>query len=167
MLPQGDITGPSSRGLVFPEGDIANPQMSNEATDVGFCHFSGAVRAYSRAFPPTSEENPRRDTTGSDSRRAPEAWCSWTGTLQAQISTQVLTLLSNTPQPKWCYSCSPHSFFPPWSPSLFAVDDVSYSCAEQCMMAQKARLYKYYRAVELIVSLLDPSTHKRSRCAQF
>ena len=32
---------------------------------------------------------------GSDSRRAPEAWCSWTGTLQAQIPTQLLTLLSS------------------------------------------------------------------------
>ena len=63
MLPQGDTTGPKSRELVFPEGDIADPQMSNEATDglagtVGFCHFSGAVRADSRAFPPTSEERP-------------------------------------------------------------------------------------------------------------
>ena len=33
MLPQGDTAGPKNRGLVFPEGDISNPQMSNEATD--------------------------------------------------------------------------------------------------------------------------------------
>ena len=30
---QGDTTGPNNSGLVFPEGNIAHPQMSNEATD--------------------------------------------------------------------------------------------------------------------------------------
>ena len=33
MLPQEDTTGPKIRGLVFPEGDIADTQMFNEATD--------------------------------------------------------------------------------------------------------------------------------------
>ena len=32
-VPGGDIIGPKYRGLVFPEGDIADPHMSNEATD--------------------------------------------------------------------------------------------------------------------------------------
>ena len=35
----------------------------------------------------------------------------------------------------------PLSFFSQWSPASFVVDDVSYSCAEQFMMAEKARLY--------------------------
>ena len=78
---------------------------------VGFCYFSGAVRADCRVFPPTSEEDPRQETTGADSRRAPEAWCSQTGTLEAQIPTWLLTLVSNTPQTKWCYSGSPHPIF--------------------------------------------------------
>ena len=52
-------------------------QMSNEATNglepSVFDNFLGAVRADSRMFPPTSEEDPRLETAGSDSRRAPEA----------------------------------------------------------------------------------------------
>ena len=78
---------------------------------VGFCLFMGAVRADSRAFPPISEQDPRPETTGSDLRHAPEAWCSRTGTLQSHIPTQLLTLLLNTQQTKWCCSGSPILFF--------------------------------------------------------
>ena len=46
----------------------------------------------------------------------------------------------------------PPSYFPPWSPSSFAVDDVPYSCEEQYMMAEKTRLFQDHRAVELIMS---------------
>ena len=108
MLPQGDTTGPKSRGLVFPGGDIADQQMSYEATD----GLAPSVFAISWAqlerifalFRQRAKKNPRRETTGSDSRRAPEAWCSRTGTLQAQIPTRLLTLLLNIPQTKCCYS---------------------------------------------------------------
>ena len=55
----------------------------------------------------------------------------------------------------------PPSFFSQWYPSLFVVDDLSYSCAEQFMMVEKSRLFKDHRAVELIMSPSDPSTHKR------
>ena len=75
VFPQGDVTGPKSRRLVFPEGDIADPNVQRgyrRVGTVGFCHFLGAVKANARVFPPTGEEDPRRDTTGSDSRRAPE-----------------------------------------------------------------------------------------------
>ena len=63
-------------------------QMLNEATD-GLApsvldSFSGAARAASYEFLPVSEEDPRRETPGSDSHLAPEAWCSRKGTLQAQ-----------------------------------------------------------------------------------
>ena len=53
------------------------------------------------------------------------------------------------------------SSFSQWSPSSFVIDDVSYSCAEQFMMAEKARPVKDHRAVELIMSSSVPSTHKR------
>ena len=53
------------------------------------------------------------------------------------------------------------SYFPPWSPSSFAVNDVPYSWAEQYMMAEKTRLFQDHRAVELIVSSPSPSTRKR------
>ena len=62
--------------------------MPNEATD-GLApsvsdSFSGAVRAASYDFPPACGEDSRRETVGSDSHHAPEAWCSRKGTLQAQ-----------------------------------------------------------------------------------
>ena len=46
--------------------------------------FSGAARAACYEFPPASEEAPRRETPGSDSHLAPDAWCSRKATLQAQ-----------------------------------------------------------------------------------
>ena len=51
LLPQGDTTGPKSRGLVFPEGNIiADPQMSNEATD-GLAPSVFAIFAVSDLLP--------------------------------------------------------------------------------------------------------------------
>ena len=51
--------------------------------------------------------------------------------------------------------------FSQWSPSSFVVDDVSYPCAEQFMMAEKARFFQDHLADELIMSSPDPSTHER------
>ena len=73
--------------MVFSAGDIADPNVQQGYRRVGtvrFCFFSGAARAASYEFPPTSEEDPRRETPGSDSHLAPEHWCSRKGTLQAQ-----------------------------------------------------------------------------------
>ena len=87
MFPQGDTTAPKSRGLVFPEGDVADPNVQRATDGLAssvFDHFSGAVRADSCFFRRRAKKNPRRETTGSDSRRAPEAWCSRKGTPQAQ-----------------------------------------------------------------------------------
>ena len=53
------------------------------------------------------------------------------------------------------------SYFPPWSPSSFAVDDVPYSCAGQDMMAEKTTFLQDPRAVGLIMSSPRPSTRKR------
>ena len=91
-----------------PEGDIADLNVELGYRRVGTVNFAAAVRADSCFFLPTSEEDPRHETACSDSRRAPEAWCSWTGTMQAHIPTRLLTLLSNTPQTKECSSGSPH-----------------------------------------------------------
>ena len=55
----------------------------------------------------------------------------------------------------------PPSYFPPWSPSSFVVDDVSYSCAEQYKMAEKTKLFQDHRAVGLLMSSHSPSTRKR------
>ena len=62
--------------------------MPNEVTD-GLApsmldSFSGAVRSATYEFQPASEEDPMRETAGSDSHLPPEAWCSRKRTLQAQ-----------------------------------------------------------------------------------
>ena len=96
----------------------------------GFYPFSGAVRAASFDFSPKSKEDTKRKTASLDSHRAPEAWCSQKGTLQAQNAEawghcrpefptrlptdwhrRLLTLVSNTPWTKWCGSGSPGFFF--------------------------------------------------------
>ena len=41
------------------------------------------------------------------------------------------------------------------------MDDVPYYCAEQFMMAEKARLFQDRRTEELIMSSPDSSAHKR------
>ena len=45
----------------------------------------------------------------------------------------------------------PPSCFLQWSPSSFVADGVSYSCAEQFMVAEKGRFFQDYLADELIV----------------
>ena len=115
VLPQGDATGPKSRGVVFTEREIADPQMSNDATDglalSVFDIFRAPLERILALFRQRGKKDPRRETTGSDSRRAPEAWCSQTGALQAQIPRRLLILLSNIPQTAWCCSGSPHPIF--------------------------------------------------------
>ena len=165
MLPQGDTTGPKSRRLVFPEGDIADPQMSNEATDglapSVFCNFSGAVKSDSRAFLITNEERPEAryhrfgfascsrglvfpdgDIAGLNSNTGFDS--------SFEYSTEKVVLF-------W----QPQSYFAPWSRSPFAVDDVQYSYAEQYTMPEKTRHFQHHRAVGLIMSWPSPSTRKR------
>ena len=85
---------------------------------------------------------------GPDLSRAPEAQCSQSSTLPA---LQIITDGSAPPifDSKLEYSTEqlvlfwqPSSCFSQWSPSSFVVDDVSYSCAEQFIMAEKACLFQ-------------------------
>ena len=111
-VPEGDITGPKSRGLLFPERDIADPKCPMRLPTSWPRRFLRAqLERILALFRQRAKKDPRRETTGSDSRRALEAWCSRTGTLQAQIPRRLLTLLSSTPQTEWCYSGSPHPIF--------------------------------------------------------
>ena len=75
-----------------------------------------------------------RGTVGSDSNRAPEAQCSRTGTLQAQIiNTDSDGLAPSAFDPSLEYSTEqvmlfwqPPSYFSQRSPSSFVVHGVSY-----------------------------------------
>ena len=162
---QGDTAGPKSRGLVFPERDIADPQMSNEATDrlapSFFCHFSGAVRADSRAFPTTSEERPEARNHGFELASCSRGLVFPDGDIAGPNSNTAFDPSLEYSTDKVVLFWQPPSYLPPWSPSSFAVDDVPHSCAEQYMMAKKTRLFRDHRAVGLIMSSLSPSTRKR------
>ena len=55
----------------------------------------------------------------------------------------------------------PPSVFPQWTLSPFTVDLVEYSCAEQFMMASKARLFGNDTTLSAILATDDPREHKR------
>ena len=155
--PKEPRTGVPSRGRCRP----TNVQRGyRRVGTVGFCLFSGAVRADSRAFPPTSEER-------SEAR--------YHGFGFASCSRGLVFPYGDIAEPNFNMAFDPSleystdkvvlfwqpSYFPPWSPSSFAVDNVPYSCAEQYMMAEKTKLFLDHRAVGLIMSSPNPSTRKR------
>lgn len=51
--------------------------------------------------------------------------------------------------------------FSQWHPSPFQVKDVTYNCAEQYMMAQKALMFGDFITRNTILSAVDPSDQKR------
>ena len=51
--------------------------------------------------------------------------------------------------------------FSQWDQSAFQIDDVWYNCAEQYMMAEKARLFGDREMEERIMNSPDPSDQKR------
>jgi ribA/ribD-fused uncharacterized protein len=51
--------------------------------------------------------------------------------------------------------------FSQWHPSPFEIDGIWYNCAEQYMMAEKAKLFGDSRMHDLIMSATDPWDQKR------
>jgi len=51
--------------------------------------------------------------------------------------------------------------FSQWHPSAFTIDGVTYNCAEQYMMGEKARLFGDETRLGMIMSAVDPSDQKR------
>ena len=121
---------------------------------VGFCHFSGAVKADSRAFPPTSEERPEARNHGFGFASCSRGLVFPDGDIAGPNSNTVFDPSLEYSTDKVVLFWQPPSYFPPWSPSSFAVDDVPCSCAEQYMMAEKTRFFPDHRAVGLIMSSL-------------
>ena len=134
MLPRPDVPARGHYRLEEPRSGVprrahcgpkCSTRLPTECQLRFFYHFSSAVTADSRIFPPTSKEGPRRETA--DSRRAPEDWFPGRGHCSSKFQ-HCLTLLSNAPEAKWCCSGSPHPTFHRGSVHrLFVVYDVSYS----------------------------------------
>ena len=81
---EGHFTGPKCRGLVFPEGALTDPHAQRGYRRVGNVGFGWTIfqlryGGFSHVSA-ASEEEPRRETVGSDSHNAPQAWCSRKGT---------------------------------------------------------------------------------------
>lgn len=51
--------------------------------------------------------------------------------------------------------------FSQWHPSVFELDGIEYNCAEQYMMAEKARLFEDHETLEEILEAEDPDTQKK------
>lgn len=54
----------------------------------------------------------------------------------------------------------PPAVFGQWTPSVFTVDGVTYGCAEQFMMAEKARLFGDVATLAKILASPSPREHK-------
>ena len=94
---------------------------------VGFCHFSGAVRADSRAFPPTSEGRPEARNHGFGFASCSRSLVIPDGDSAGPNSNTAFNPSLEYSTDKVVLFWQPPSYFPPWSPSSFAVDDVPYS----------------------------------------
>ncbi|CAM9267547.1 unnamed protein product [Pylaiella littoralis] len=55
----------------------------------------------------------------------------------------------------------PPSVFSQWTPSTFVIEDMQYACAEQYMMAEKAKLFDDADIWKQIVATDDPREHKK------
>jgi ribA/ribD-fused uncharacterized protein len=51
--------------------------------------------------------------------------------------------------------------FSQWHPSPFVIDSITYNCAEQYMMAEKARLFGDTEREAMIMAAADPGDQKR------
>ena len=86
-VPEGDTSGPKSRGLVFPEGDIADPNVQRgyrRVGTVGVGLFIGCIEGGFLRVSASEGGGPEVRNPGSESHRAPEAWRSRKGTLPTQ-----------------------------------------------------------------------------------
>lgn len=77
-----------------------------------------------------------------------------------------MTLSSTNPDvlrvtDRFVFFWKPPSPFGQWTPSRFSVDGVPYTCAEQFMMAEKARLFGDNMVLAQILATDDPRAHKR------
>lgn len=54
-----------------------------------------------------------------------------------------------------------HGPFSQWHPCKFEIHGLTYNCAEQYMMAQKARLFSDWDSERLIMEAKDPSVQKK------
>jgi len=51
--------------------------------------------------------------------------------------------------------------FSQWEPSYFVIDEIEYNCAEQYMMAEKARLFQDVETLEMIMATDVPRLQSR------
>ena len=155
--PKEPETGVPRRGHCRP----TNIQRGyRQVGTVGFCHFSGAVIADSRAFPPTSEERHEARYHGFGFASCSRGLVFPDGDIAGPNSNTAIDPSLQYSTDKVVLSWQPPSYFPPWSPLSFAVDDVPYSCAEQYMMAEKTKFFRDHQAVGLVMSSPSPSTRK-------
>ena len=174
----GDDTASSPNSWrLFPYVHERIASLVNKKQLIGPCPFGRSYGSFLRFFAkkrrdtvreivgPESHRDPETwcPRTGTLQAKPPEAWCSRTGTSQAKIpSTASYGLEGSAFDLSLKYSTDnvvlfwhPPSYSSQCSPSSFIVAGVSYSCTEQFMIAEKARLLKDHRAVDLIMSLPD------------
>ena len=136
--PKEPSTGVPRRGYCRP----TNVQRGYRRVGTfGFGHFSGAANEDFPAFPPTSEERPEARNHGFGFASCSRGLVFPDGDIAGPNSNTAFDPSLEYFTDKVVLFWQPPFYFPPWSPSSFAVDDVPYPCAEQYMMAEKIRLF--------------------------
>lgn len=80
------------------------------------------------------------------------------------VSSETLSRFDGTEivvTPQMVLFWKPPSPFDQWTKALFSIDGVGYVCAEQFMMAEKARLFQDFKIERQIMSTDDPRRHQQ------
>ena len=146
---------PTHHGLAAPP---AHKHNTNAAADLSACNGTSATLGQHNACPDRDDTERTRPVTThsvplSHDLRPPFV------PLELAYATYdaSLTYISDDVVLFW----HPLSAFSQWTPSPFTVDLVEYYCAEQFMMASKARLFGDGTALSAILAFNDPREQKR------
>ena len=104
-----------------------------------------------------SKEDPGPTPPPSKRRKKKEKESSWID--EAHFGDQTATSSSDTGE-KFTFFFGKDSPFSQWHPAHFVVDDVTYNCAEQYMMHQKAVLFRDVAIAAEILKSSVPKEHK-------
>ena len=136
----------------------AHGHNTNAAADLSPCNGTSAILDKHDAYPDRDEnERTRPATTPSVPTSQPIRQHFVPLDIAHDTYDASLTYISDDVVIFW----QPPSVFSQWTPSPFTVGLVNYTCAEQFMMASKARLFGDDSALSAILATDDPREQKR------
>ena len=131
---------------------------TNASADSSLCNGTSAILGQHEACPDRNDNERTQPVTTPSVRTSPPTRQRFVPLPIASGAYDAsLTYISDDVVLFW----QPPSALSQWTPSPFTVDLVEYSCAEQFMMASKARLFLDDSALSATLANNDPREHKR------